>query len=89
MIRPPMEFPGGRKNEQEQQDEAVLLEDRPPLPRQARRQEGEQHLRAVERRDRDQVEDHQHEVDVDEEVSRTWMTMDRDLDGQSSGLARM
>ena len=26
------------------------------------------HLRAVERRDRDEVEDHQHEVDLDEQV---------------------
>ena len=42
----------------------------------------EQHLRAVERRDRDEVEDHQDDVDVDEEVE----DQDDDLGDRASRL---
>src|SRR4029079_18902739 len=62
--------PERRKHEEddEQQDETVLLQDRPPTPGDLRRHEGEQGLRPVKRRDREEIEDHQHEVDDDEQV---------------------
>src|SRR5260221_7471557 len=55
-----------REDEQDQDDEAVLGEDRSPLPDQLRRQEAPEKGRAVEGRDRDQVEDGQQDVEQDE-----------------------
>ena len=60
--------PGGKKKQREQDEEAVLLEERADLVFGPPVQEREQDLRAVERRDRDQVEDHQEQVDLDEQV---------------------
>src|SRR3954453_11263754 len=59
---------GQDEEDEHEQDESVLLEYRPPAPRDLRREEGEQDLRAVERWDREEVEDHQHEVDDHEQV---------------------
>src|SRR5215210_9463212 len=57
-----------RKEEQDEQDEdPVLLEDRPELPRRARIDERQHDLGAVERRDRDEVEQHQDDVELDED----------------------
>ena len=67
MIRSPIESPGGKNRIAMQQDEPVLLEERPDLVDGPLVHEREQHLRPVERRDRDEVEDHQQQVDLDEE----------------------
>jgi hypothetical protein len=50
----------------DEQDPTVLLEERADLVFGLPVDQREQHLRSVEGRDRDQVEDHQHDIDEDE-----------------------
>src|SRR6185503_9558376 len=57
-----------QEGEQEQEHEAVLLEEGPHLPRGLRTEEGVQDLRPVQWRDLQEVEDHQEQVDPHEEV---------------------
>src|SRR5262245_34036969 len=55
-IREPSEVLAAEDDDRDQDEEAVLGEDRPELPGRLSRQEREQDRPAVERRDRDQVE---------------------------------
>ena len=81
MIREPMELPGGKKRSARRMKKPVLLEERADLVFGPPVQEREQHLGTVERRDRDQVEDHQQQVDLDEQVEDL-QHQQRELDDQ-------
>ena len=58
----------------------VLGEDRPQLPGLSRGEDAEEQRRAVERRDRDQVEDRQRDVELHEQRKIAWSTRTGRLD---------
>ncbi len=66
-----------REDHHQEDDAAVLGEHRPELPGGRRADDPEQERRPVERRDRDQVEDRQDDVDRDERRSTTSQAIDR------------